>query len=80
MHCAAGRNPLASEVGGGSSSCPGPRIHKLIAVVLGEATFQARSLRAANLLEYGFRTYAWKSLFGMQTLDTMRIDEGAKLD
>jgi len=54
--------------------------HKLIAVVLGEATFQARSLRAANLLEYGFRTYAWKSLFGMQTLDTMRIDEGAKLD
>ena len=53
--------------------------HKLIAVVLGEATFQARSLRAASLLEYGFRTYAWKSLFGMQTLDTMRIDEGVKL-
>jgi len=53
--------------------------HKLIAVVLGEATVQARSLRAASLLEYGFRTYAWKSLFGMQTLDTMRIDEGAKL-
>jgi len=53
--------------------------HKLIAVVLGEATVQERSLRAASLLEHGFRTYAWKSLFGAQTLDTMRIDEGAKL-
>jgi len=53
--------------------------HKLIAVVLGEATVQDRSLRAASLLEHGFRTYAWKSLFGLQTLDTMRIDEAAKL-
>jgi len=53
--------------------------HKLIAVVLGEATVQNRSLRAANLLEHGFRTYAWKSLFGPQTLDTMRMDERAKL-
>jgi D-alanyl-D-alanine carboxypeptidase len=52
--------------------------HKLIAVVLGEATVQERSLRAASLLEHGFRTYAWKLLFGMQTLDTMRIDVGVK--
>jgi D-alanyl-D-alanine carboxypeptidase len=53
--------------------------HKLIAVVLGEATDQERSLRAANLLEYGFRTYAWKMLFNPQTLDTMPIDENTKL-
>jgi len=37
--------------------------HKLIAVVFGEATVQERGLRAANLLEHGFRTYAWKALF-----------------
>jgi D-alanyl-D-alanine carboxypeptidase len=49
--------------------------HKLIAVVFGEATIQERSLRAANLLEHGFSTYAWKALFGSQTLDTMRVDE-----
>jgi D-alanyl-D-alanine carboxypeptidase len=68
--CASGFNLVASATRAS---------HKLIAVVLGEATDQERSLRAANLLEHGFRTYAWKSLFDLQTLDTMRIDEGAKL-
>src|SRR3954451_15428832 len=43
--------------------------HKLIAVVLGEATGRERSVRAATLLEHGFRTRGWKSLFGSQTLD-----------
>jgi D-alanyl-D-alanine carboxypeptidase len=52
--------------------------HKLIAVVFGEATVQERGLRTANLLEHGFRTYAWKALFGFQTLDSMRMDEDAK--
>jgi D-alanyl-D-alanine carboxypeptidase len=52
--------------------------HKLIAVVFGEATVQGRGLRAANLLEHGFRTYAWKALFGLQTLETMRIDESKR--
>jgi D-alanyl-D-alanine carboxypeptidase len=52
--------------------------HKLIAVVFGEATIQERGVRTANLLEHGFRTYAWKALFGSQTLETMPIDEGAK--
>ena len=51
--------------------------HKLIAVVLGEATVPDRTLRAANLLEHGFRTLAWKSLFAFQTLDTIPLD-GAK--
>ena len=52
--------------------------HKLIAVVFGEATIQERGIRAADLLEHGFRTYAWKALFGSQTLETMPIDEGTK--
>jgi D-alanyl-D-alanine carboxypeptidase len=52
--------------------------HKLIAVVFGEATIQERGVRTANLLEHGFRTYAWKVQFGFQTLETIRIDEGAK--
>jgi D-alanyl-D-alanine carboxypeptidase len=51
--------------------------HKLIAVVFGEPTIQERGVRTANLLEHGFRTYAWKALFGSQTLETMRIDNGA---
>ena len=52
--------------------------HRMIAVVFGEATIHERGLRAANLLEHGFRTYAWKELFGSQTLETMPIDEGTK--
>ena len=47
--------------------------HRLIAVVLGEATVPERTLRAANLLEHGFRTGAWKSLFALQTLDSMPL-------
>jgi D-alanyl-D-alanine carboxypeptidase len=67
--CDSGFNIVASATRGS---------HKLIAVVLGEATIQERGIRAANLLEHGFRTYAWKALFKSQTLETMPIDEGAK--
>ena len=67
--CDSGFNIVASATRAG---------HKLIAVVFGEATIQDRSLRTANLLEHGFRTYAWKALFGSQTLETMRMDDGAK--
>jgi D-alanyl-D-alanine carboxypeptidase len=52
---------------------------KLIAIVFGEATVPERTLRAANLLEHGFRTYAWKSQFALQTLDTLPMDAGAQL-
>ena len=52
--------------------------HKLIAVVLGEATGGERSVRAANMLEHGFQTYAWKALFSPQTLETMPMSEDAK--
>ena len=45
--CDSGFNVVASATREG---------HKLIAVVLGEATGQERSVRAANLLEHGFQT------------------------
>jgi hypothetical protein len=31
------------------------------------------------MLEHGFQTYDWKSLFGAPTLDTLALDENAKL-
>ena len=66
--CDSGFNVVASATREG---------HKLIAVVLGEATGQERSIRAANLLQHGFQTYGWKSLLGSQTLETMPLDENA---
>ena len=68
--CDSGFNVVASATREG---------HKLIAVVLGEATGQERSVRAASLLEHGFQTYRWKSLLGSQTLDTLPVDENAKI-
>src|SRR5215468_7827051 len=59
----------------GSASRDG---HKLIAVVLGEATGSERTVRAANLLEHGFNTLKWKQLFQSATLDTMPIADDAK--
>ena len=67
--CDSGFNVVASATREG---------HKLIAVVLGEATGGERSTRAANLLEHGFRTIKWKELFAPQTIDTMPIPEDAK--
>jgi D-alanyl-D-alanine carboxypeptidase len=67
--CDSGFNVVASATRQG---------HKLIAVVLGEATGQERSVRAANLLQHGFQTYQWKSLFGGQTIDTLGMDANAK--
>ena len=68
--CDSGFNVVASATREG---------HKLVAVVLGEATGQERSVRAVNLLEHGFRTRRWKSLFGSSTLDTLPLDENAKI-
>ena len=51
---------------------------RLIAVVLGEATFAGRGMRAANLLEHGFRTYQWKQLFEAKTINTLPEDKSAK--
>ena len=46
---------------------------RLVAVVLGEYTSRDRSLRAASLLEHGFRNYGWKELFASPTVDTVPV-------
>jgi D-alanyl-D-alanine carboxypeptidase len=51
---------------------------KLIAVVLGEPTGRERTVRAASLLEHGFQTHGWKSLFDSQSIDTMPMALDAK--
>ncbi|HEY7085969.1 MAG TPA: D-alanyl-D-alanine carboxypeptidase family protein [Hyphomicrobiaceae bacterium] len=67
--CDSGFNVVASATRDG---------HKLIAVVLGEATGSERTVRAANLLEHGFNTWAWKQLFQSATLETMPVADDAK--
>lgn len=46
---------------------------RIAAVVLGEYTSRDRNLRAASLLEHGFRNYEWKRLFSSATLDTIPV-------
>jgi len=67
--CDSGFNVVASATRDG---------HKMIAVVLGEPTGSERSVRAANLLEHGFQTHAWKGLFAPPTLETLPVAEDAK--
>ena len=67
--CDSGFNVVASATRDG---------RKMIAVVLGEPTGGERSVRAANLLEHGFQTHAWKALFAPPTLETMPMAEDAK--
>jgi D-alanyl-D-alanine carboxypeptidase len=67
--CDSGFNVVASATRQG---------RKLIAVVLGEATGGERTVRAANLLEHGFRTHKWKELFASPTLETLPLDQDAK--
>jgi D-alanyl-D-alanine carboxypeptidase len=45
---------------------------KLVAVVLGEPSTASRRVRAADLLDNGFKRYFWKSLFGT-SLDGLAI-------
>jgi D-alanyl-D-alanine carboxypeptidase len=67
--CDSGYNVVASATRQG---------RKLIAVVLGEPTGGERMVRAASLLEHGFQTHAWKSLFAPPTLETLPMAEDAK--
>jgi D-alanyl-D-alanine carboxypeptidase len=60
--CDSGFNVVASASRDGT---------KIVAVVLGETSGKERSARAANLLEHGFQTLAWKTMFGAETLDTL---------
>lgn len=58
--CASGYNLAASATRDG---------RKLIAIILGEGSNNARTARAAALLESGFRTYAWKNSFPIARLE-----------
>lgn len=58
--CASGYNVAASATRNGL---------KLIAIVLGEGSNNARTARAAALLESGFRTYEWKNSFPIARLE-----------
>jgi len=68
--CAAGYNLVASATRDG---------RQLVAVVLGENSGGARTLRAAGLFEHGFGIYPWKAVLA-PTLATWPVEtpEGAK--
>jgi D-alanyl-D-alanine carboxypeptidase len=66
--CSSGYNVVASATRGQ---------RKLVAVVLGEQTGLARTLRAASLLEHGFEMAAWKTLVDPVTLDALPVDAEA---
>ena len=68
--CAAGYNVVASATRNG---------RQLVAVVLGENSGAARTIRAASLFEHGFEIYPWKALLA-PTLATWPVaaPEGAK--
>ncbi len=68
--CAAGYNVVASATRNG---------RQLVAVVLGENSGSARTIRAAGLFEHGFEIYPWKAVLA-PTLATWPVatPEGAK--
>lgn len=68
--CDSGFNVVASATRDG---------RRLMAVVLGEPSGRARSIRAASLLEHGFQHYGWKQLFNTLNLKNMpkQADTGA---
>ncbi len=68
--CAAGYNIVASATRNG---------RQLVAVVLGESSGAARTIRAAGLFEHGFEIYPWKAVLA-PTLATWPVatPEGAK--
>jgi D-alanyl-D-alanine carboxypeptidase len=67
--CDSGFNVVASATRDG---------RQLMAVVLGEPSGKDRTIRAASLLEHGFRNYGWKELFNTSSIDNLPIAEGAK--
>jgi D-alanyl-D-alanine carboxypeptidase len=63
--CASGYNLAASATRDG---------HKLIAILLGEDSNAKRTARAAALLEHGFRTRSWKSLYPIARVENLPTD------
>ncbi len=66
--CDSGYNIVASATRGDK---------RLIAVVLGSPTAEARNVRAAMLIEHGFETGGWQSFFGADTLESLPRSAGA---
>jgi D-alanyl-D-alanine carboxypeptidase len=62
--CASGYNVVASARRGD---------RQIVAVVLGERSNSARTIRAASLIQHGFDTFTWKALFSTP-LDQMAVD------
>ncbi len=67
--CDSGFNVVASATRDG---------RKLMAVVLGEPSGADRTVRAASLLEHGFRQWGWKQLFNSDTIDNLPLDSTAR--
>jgi D-alanyl-D-alanine carboxypeptidase len=67
--CDSGYNVIASATRDG---------RKLMAVVLGEPSGADRTVRAAGLLEHGFRQWGWKQLFNTDTIDNLPIASDAR--
>jgi D-alanyl-D-alanine carboxypeptidase len=65
--CASGYNVVASARRGD---------HQIVAVVLGERSNASRTVRAASLIQHGFDTIGWKSLFST-ALSQVEIDAAA---
>jgi D-alanyl-D-alanine carboxypeptidase len=63
--CASGYNLAASATRDG---------HKLVAIVLGEPTSAARTMRATALLEQGFKSREWKALFPTPRVENLPSD------
>ncbi|MEL6372902.1 MAG: D-alanyl-D-alanine carboxypeptidase family protein [Pseudomonadota bacterium] len=66
--CDSGFNVVASATRDGK---------KIFAVVLGSRSSGQRRIRAAKLLEHGFKSHIWKTLFSASTIDSMPIDPKA---
>ena len=65
--CASGYNVVASARRGD---------RQILAVVLGERSNSARTIRAAALIQYGFDSYDWKTMFSAP-LSQMQMDASA---
>ena len=66
--CGAGYNVVVSATRDG---------RRIIAVVLGEAMRDERSVRAAALIEHGFAVADWKQALGAPKLDKLALDPAA---
>lgn len=67
--CDSGFNVVASATRDG---------RKLMAVVLGETSGAERTLRAASMLEHGFLTWGWKTMFASTTIENLSVSPASR--